>query len=208
MSAAATLIYWGIVARGTPAYLVAALGGETLNWDTETANAWPAAKSEAPFGQLPFVRDGDVKIAQSMALVRYFARKHNLQGDSLAAYGSTEQITEEASSLFEGLAKCKYGADPLADYNKYFDTYLPAQLAYLENLLTHSFFSGEKPLQGDAALYSAIYIIGRCNADKLNAALAHAPKVAAWKAAFEAIPSIAAAKAHLDTLGAYFTWPQ
>ncbi len=39
-------------------------------------------KDKTPFGQLPFLEDGEVKIAQSMAIARYLARKYKLDGET------------------------------------------------------------------------------------------------------------------------------
>ena len=209
MASTPTLVYWALNARGTPAYVVAALGNVELKWDDATANTWPAPKASAPFGQLPLLKDGDLTLGQSMAIVRYLARKGGVDSDNgdLRSAGISEMITEEAADLFSGLAKSKYGADPLADYTKFFKETLPAQYQYLENLLHADFFSGAKALQGDAALYAALYLIRRCSAEHADAALAGFPKLSAWIARFEAIPSIEKAKAHLDTLNPYFTWP-
>lgn len=38
-------------------------------------------KPKTPFGQLPLLEDGDFKMAQSMAIARYLARKHKLDGE-------------------------------------------------------------------------------------------------------------------------------
>ena len=208
MSAAPTLVYWALNARGTPAYLVAALGGITLEWDDATANSWPAPKGTAPFGQLPMLKDGDLTLAQSFALVRYLARKGGVQGDDLKAFGLSEMVTEEAADLLGGLAKSKYASDPLDAYTKFFNETLTQQLGYLNNLLHGDFFGGDKPLQGDAALYSVLYLIHRCNASLLDTVLASAPKVQAWYARFGALDQIAKALTVLDAKGAYFTWPQ
>lgn len=208
MSSDPTLVYWGLNARATPLYFVAALGGVKLNWDSDTANAWPAAKGEAPFGQLPFVKDGDVTLAQSFALVRYLGRKGGVQGHDLAAYGRTEQITEEAVDLFNAINKAKYAADSLGEFTKFFDSDLPTHFGHLDKLLAHhTFFSGDQALQGDAALYGVLYIAERLSPERLHTALSAFPKLTAWKAATEALPTIAAAKAHIDSLPSYFTWP-
>jgi glutathione S-transferase len=41
--------------------------------------------------------DGDVKLAQSSAILRYLARKGGLSGDTDAAYAVSEMFIEEVS---------------------------------------------------------------------------------------------------------------
>lgn len=43
-------------------------------------------KPSTPFGQLPMLEDGDVTVAQSMAIFRYAARKFGLEGETLVAW--------------------------------------------------------------------------------------------------------------------------
>ena len=57
--------------------------------------------TELPFGKVPYLVDGDVKIAQSNAIFRYISRKGNQQGDNDAAYAASEEFTEDANQLFE-----------------------------------------------------------------------------------------------------------
>lgn len=49
------------------------------------------------FFQLPYLVDGDVKLAQSMAILRYLSKKGGLQGDTDAAYAVSEMFIEEVS---------------------------------------------------------------------------------------------------------------
>mgnify|MGYP003640394124 CR=1 FL=1 len=204
---AVTLIYWDIVARATPGYFTAALANIEVKWDSDTANSWPADKPNAPFGQLPYLKDGDLKIAQSMAIVRYLGRKGGIQGDDIATYGVGESLIEEAADLINAVGKAKYSDDPLKAYNEFFES-LSTHAANLAKLLKGPFFSGEKALQGDAALYSAFYLISRLNGEKLSAVLNAEPKLKEWYAAFGKIESIAKAEAALNEKKAYFTWPE
>lgn len=208
-SESATVVYWSLNARATAAATVAALGGVNLTWDSDLANTWPAPKGQAPFGQLPILKVGDNTFAQSAALVRILAKLGKVQGDDVRSFGISEMITEEAVDIFSGMAKSKYAADSAAEYTKYFTEYLPAQYAYLDKLISDDgFFAGAQALQGDAALWAALYLVERCNAGLAATALATAPKLTAWKARFEAIDSIQALKPTLDARGAYFEFKQ
>jgi len=105
-------------------------------------------QDRTPFGQLPYLEDGDVKLGQSMAIARYLSRKAGLQGDSdsdfamvrskplfffrLYAYfhsftssfgfittPKSEQLIEEQSDLYNVLAKAQYAQNKAeVRYNK------------------------------------------------------------------------------------------
>ena len=113
-----TLYYWPIKARNYHIVAVAAAGG--VNLEQKSDFDLGALKAELPFGQVPYLVDGDVKIAQSNAIFRYIAKKGNMQGDNDAAYAASEQLTEEATDLYNLLAKAYYSADRTASLNELF----------------------------------------------------------------------------------------
>merc|ERR1711879_359794 len=55
---------------------------------------WPSKKSSFPFGQLPFYKDSDVEMPQSIAIVRHLGRKHGLYGDSLAEQAQVDVVID------------------------------------------------------------------------------------------------------------------
>ena len=68
-------------------------------------------KPELPFGQLPYLVDGDVKVAQSLAILRYLARKGGLQGDDDKAFAFSEMLIQEMEDCFTLMAKANYDSD-------------------------------------------------------------------------------------------------
>ncbi len=80
-----------------------------LEWDQETANAWPASKEQTVFGQVPHLVHGELQVSQSMAIVRYLSRKTGLEGDSDEDYAVSEMLLEEFNDLYTILAKVRYG---------------------------------------------------------------------------------------------------
>ena len=48
------------------------------------------------YDQVPYLVHGDVKLAQSNAILRYIAKLAKLQGDSDVEYSHSEQLIEEA----------------------------------------------------------------------------------------------------------------
>jgi glutathione S-transferase len=139
----ATLYYWGIKARSYASLVVAKAGGiEVVN---EQNMDLGAMKPTLPFGQLPYLEDGDVKIAQSNAILRYVARKGGLLGSTDAEAAHSEMLIEEANDIFNICAKANGSGDKAVAYKEIFASSIPAQLAYVEKFTLNS----ETPLAGD-----------------------------------------------------------
>lgn len=108
-----------IKARNYATQAVAQAGG--LQLELVSDFNFPELKPTLPFGQLPYLVDGDVKIAQSNAILRYVARKADLAGNiSDAHYGLSEMLIEEANDLNNLLVKANYAGDKVAAYNELF----------------------------------------------------------------------------------------
>lgn len=114
----ATLYYWPIKARNYHCQVIAKAGGIPLNLETNFDMA--TLKPTLPFGQLPYLVDGDVKLAQSNAIFRYLAKKGNQQGDTPAAYADSEMMTEEANDILNLLTKAYYGPNRAQDLDNLF----------------------------------------------------------------------------------------
>lgn len=113
-----TLIYWNCKARNYHILVVAKAGGINLDFKTEFDMA--ALKAELPFGQLPYLVDGNVRLAQSNAIFRYVAKKGNMTGDTPEAYADSEMLTEEAADIYNLLAKANYSSDKIGAMNSLF----------------------------------------------------------------------------------------
>lgn len=108
MSAPLQLTYFGIHARGAPAFAIAKYGGLDIEWVPVAFADWGAMKSSTLFGQLPKLEDPSTGITmyQSMAIARYLARKTKLDGsDNDADFATTEMLIEQyrcVKSLMRG----------------------------------------------------------------------------------------------------------
>jgi len=166
------LYYWGFKARSFFPVCAASCAGVEIEWEQQPA--WPELKPEAPFGQMPFVKHGDVTIAQTNAIARYFAKLGggSLLGSSDADFGISEMLIEESSDLTMLLIKAHYGNgeghDRAAGYNNFFQTTLPPQLAHLEKLVHGNKFTGELVL-GEVAIYCNFNIIAEIEPSFLDA---------------------------------------
>ncbi len=77
-------------------------------------------KKTLPFGQVPYLVDGDVKIAQSNAILRYIAKKGGIQGDSDQDYALSEMLIEEVNDITNIWGKAIRSEDKNAAYDDLF----------------------------------------------------------------------------------------
>jgi len=156
------LHYWGIRGRAQPSVLLALYGDVPLEWDKNVD--WPGVlKEQTPFGQLPFLEDGHVKLGQSNAIARYIARKAKLEGSTDAEFAASEQLYEEAGDIYTILSKANYESDKNAAFDKTFAETLPPHFHNLEKLIGEDghFTKGHKLLAGEIVLFSVLnYAVG------------------------------------------------
>jgi len=109
-----------------------------------------------PFGQWPFLQDGDVKLGQSLAITHYIAKKGNLLGDG-ADFGKSEMLLQEYDDIFNMLGKNQYAPDKAKSWGEFFGEEGPVakQFVYIDKLLRadgKQFTNASKPLLGDLAM--------------------------------------------------------
>jgi glutathione S-transferase len=190
------LHYWGIKARGQLAVLVAAYAGKELQWNRQPD--WPGLKPSTPFGQLPFLEDGDVKIAQSGAIARYLGRKFGLQGESDADFGQSEQLIEESQDIFTAIAKANYSPNKAEAYTTAFESEIPKHLENLEKLLNGGDKFTSSTTTGELAIFGVLNIALDLQADLLA-------KYPALQAFYNRIAANAGVAAYLaEAVPAYF----
>ncbi len=73
-----------------------------------------------PFGQLPYLVDGDIKLGQSNAILRYLARKGGIEGDSDADYALSEMLIEACVDIKALLRTAYRSGDKEASYDALF----------------------------------------------------------------------------------------
>ena len=157
---------------------------------------WPALKGGAPFGQMPYLKVGNVLIAQSNAMQRYAARQGKLYGATeleaaqidMIAEGVTEAVTPFATAIFG-----KDEAEKKAKIEEYFKDAFPKYAAFLTALLKAnnggaSWFVGATCTYADIAVYSALGWVRSVNAEPFKAF----PELSALIDRVEARPNIAA----------------
>ena len=114
------LYYWPIKARNYASLVIAKAGGVDVEFVSNPDLGELKKSGVLPFGQLPYLEDGDVKLAQSNAIVRYLAKKGGISGSTDAAFAMSEMLIEESADLFTMTAKNHYAADKASAWSAYF----------------------------------------------------------------------------------------
>eukprot|EP01104_Vermistella_antarctica_P011223 TRINITY_DN3121_c0_g1_i4.p2 TRINITY_DN3121_c0_g1~~TRINITY_DN3121_c0_g1_i4.p2 ORF type:complete len:234 (-),score=76.25 TRINITY_DN3121_c0_g1_i4:525-1199(-) len=152
------------------------------------------------YPNLPYIIDGDVRITQSNALLRYVGRKY---GKDKHVCGSTEVEEALADSflchamdLRNSLVRLCYGPKDNFDTNKatYLSTTLPAFYEAMEGTLKArgtSFFAGDQPTLPDFHYFELMDQINEMDATAMDSY----PLLKAYYHRFAALPSIAAYRA-------------
>jgi len=88
-----------------------------------------------PYGQMPVLVDGDLKVAQSNTIIRYLGRKYHLNGSSEADLVAIDGLIDHGEDVRREYLKQIYQnrleAKALAEF---FDNYLPVRLQCLEGI--------------------------------------------------------------------------
>eukprot|EP00463_Aulacantha_scolymantha_P002669 TRINITY_DN33_c0_g1_i9.p1 TRINITY_DN33_c0_g1~~TRINITY_DN33_c0_g1_i9.p1 ORF type:complete len:236 (+),score=44.94 TRINITY_DN33_c0_g1_i9:105-710(+) len=107
-----TFHYFGVKARGFPAVVGGAYWGKEFVWEKYTFDDWKnnknEIKSQCSFGQLPVLHDNGTWTPQSMAIVRYLARKWEKKGSSTEDFILSETLIEESVDLYNIMNEAKY----------------------------------------------------------------------------------------------------
>jgi len=148
---ALTLCYWDVRAMGEiPRYLLRYSGQEwvddRLKMDDEGFGRWKNEKFELGLDlpNLPYLIDGDIKITQSVSIIRYLGRKFGLvPGDNEKDIVKCEMVEQEAVDLRSAFQK-------LCLDKEHFEEKTPT---YLDNM--------EKKLQMlDTYIGEGAYVVG------------------------------------------------
>nr|CAH8823401.1 unnamed protein product [Trichobilharzia regenti] len=151
------------------------------------------------FPNLPYYIDGDVKLTQSLAIIRYVADKHNMLGSS----------PEERAqiSMFEGaVMDIRSGVSRIA-YNKEYETLkvdflnrLPGMLKMFDDrLLNRNYLNGGSITHPDFMLYDALDVVLYMDKSCLD----KFPRLVEFKKRIENLPKI---KAYMES-DRYIKWP-
>lgn len=165
------LVYWGVHGRSDFCQAMMAAGNIDYDLDTETANAWPEAKEESPFGQIPYLKHGSITLGQGGALNRYCARIAGLYPSGDVEASVCDMYMEEMMDIFAGIFPPNTAADKEAKITAWKfvqNTHLPKHYALLEKNLVKSgkpFLGGDKPNAADVAFFAVNNLFAKASID-------------------------------------------
>lgn len=210
-----TLQFWTV--SGAPSPWRAALGMafKGLKYEVHLLSAGQKEhKSDAylainPRGTVPTVKDGEMTIGQSIAVLAWLDRKFPaspLFGETLQDAGPIWQRTMDVFDYLPGATSGVLspiffdGVDEATDDLKAATKTLQAELKHLTEILSeHPFLSGAKPGAVDAVAFPHVRLIQRAMETKpqimqdlrLPDLTALSPEIAEWVQRVEALPNVA-----------------
>jgi len=193
--------YWTLKGLGqVPRFMLEHVGApyQDDRWETsesEAPNGWKAYKEKNTHGlafpNLPYYVDGDVKLTQSMAIVRYLARKHGLAGESESETQQLEMLEGQALDMRIWWGVTVYSPDQEA-FNKAKETFWPGATNCVKQLNAYlgqkQWFLGQRITYVDFLFYDLL-----TNYNQLDSTLLEGfDNLKALLKRFEALPAIAA----------------
>src|SRR3989338_6102103 len=188
--------YWRIRGLLEPLKLLCEYAGQEYvlrQWSFAEVEDYRAFKETQPvYCNLPFLRDGDLFLVQSSAILRHLGRRHGLLGDSPLEQALADVVCEQVMDLRNDFINVCYSKDE-ATFNalaeKYVSTQLPLSLRKLSCMLGECpFFGGQRPCYADFHAYEML----KQNSLFSPATLLPFPSLGAYLLRFEAIPAVAA----------------
>ena len=167
-----TLHYWGGVKSRSFYGNVFLAATNHLN-DIELATDYPypgtpefAAlqnlEQKSAWGQLPFLVDKDtnVKMGESMAIIRYLSKKFGEDPADLVDYALYQQSIDWVGGVHNTLSGANYAPDKAAAFKALFEGKIPKSLAGLEaTFVGDGPWIGSSPTAGDYAVAAMLDII-------------------------------------------------
>mmetsp|Transcript_15363 Transcript_15363/g.20363 ORF Transcript_15363/g.20363 Transcript_15363/m.20363 type:complete len:461 (+) Transcript_15363:89-1471(+) len=130
--------------------------------ESQEAVSCYAFQDEAPFGELPLLIHGNVKLAQAGAINRYCARLGGLYPENPMEASRVDMIHDRCLDILSKLFLTKNAFDgerQNAVWTFLRDSFLPSEFGYLEKILAESddnYFGGDELNAADVVFY-AVY---------------------------------------------------
>ena len=125
-----TLGYWDIQGLGQPLRMILAyldIEHEDIVYDNTTLlTTWVTdikPNLGLDFPNVPYYKDGDLKITQSLAIIRYIGKKHGMYGKSDEESAKIDMLLEFSRDLVFGIGLTASNPDFVRTYNLIFETF-------------------------------------------------------------------------------------
>nr|ABF67506.1 glutathione-S-transferase isoform 1 [Haliotis discus discus]ABO26599.1 mu class glutathione-s-transferase [Haliotis discus discus] len=191
-----TLGYWAIRGLAQPIRLLLKYAGEDFDdvmYEQGDApeysrESWTKVKFTLglPIPNLPYYVDGNIKITQSNAILRYIARKHQLLGEKEEERVKVDVMLDTAMDFRNGIVGLCYNPEFEKKKAAYFEA-LPAKLEMFKSFLgDQQFFAGSKVTVCDFPIYELLDQTRIMQPGSLDAF----PTLLAFMGRIEALPAI------------------
>ena len=193
------LHYWNLRALGEPVRLM--LEYLEVDYVNKHPEDWRGVKYNLglKYPNLPYLVDGNVKLTESLAIMKYLSRKHKALGASTEAERQAVDTAEGFMSDFRmGFIRLWFHPDYENEKKNYFKE-LPNKLRSLEEVLGTQKWAAGKLTYVDFGLFECLDHHEMCQ----PGCLACSPNVQKYYEAFAALPKIAAYR----NSGRFQKWP-
>ena len=123
---------------------------------------WPKKKPTTPFGSVPLLFWDGEEMAQTMAIVRFVARKVGMAGKTDMEFFKADMVACHFEDIFSPLTEMRFAKtqeDRVTKAKAFMEEFLPKWLAPLETLLKKrggEWYSGSGPTYADLAMMVAL----------------------------------------------------
>eukprot|EP01010_Urceolus_cornutus_P001173 NODE_1696_length_787_cov_273.361789_g1318_i0.p1 GENE.NODE_1696_length_787_cov_273.361789_g1318_i0~~NODE_1696_length_787_cov_273.361789_g1318_i0.p1 ORF type:complete len:244 (+),score=67.39 NODE_1696_length_787_cov_273.361789_g1318_i0:56-733(+) len=181
------MVYFNAKARGWFPMLVAEVGEVDYVFEGISQEEWARIKTSTPLGQLPTIRVDDIYMAQSLAVVRFFAKrgKEELLGSNEFDYAVGGMMIDEASDIFNLLGAAVFSFNQTG-YKTLFEQQLPTQLTYVTKLLNKKNRFTNKLTAGEIGMFANLDLC----LDVYSKALDNFPEIQDFMAQMSQVPGI------------------
>jgi len=131
------LTYFDIPGKAEPIRLLLSLAKVKFEDHRIARTKWPALKLKMPWGQLPVLYVDGKEIAQSVTILRFIARKHNLAGVDEWEAARCDEIGDALTELAQERGKYLHCSDPDKKQElkeAFHNVHMPKYLGKLESL--------------------------------------------------------------------------
>eukprot|EP00118_Oscarella_pearsei_P014183 m.119944 g.119944 ORF g.119944 m.119944 type:complete len:213 (+) comp37714_c0_seq1:58-696(+) len=189
--------YWDIRGLAQPIRLLLTYCGEEFEdkrYPATDRKSWSDVKFSLglPMPNLPYLIDGDVKVVQSNAVLRYVGRKHKMDGSTEAEKVMVDIFESQVMDMRNAFVRLCYGPNYEENKKTYLNESLPATLKKISDQLGSSnWVAGEKITFPDfplAEMLSQHVIFSPTCLDTF-------PNLKAYLTRFDELPAVKAYKA-------------
>jgi len=153
------IYYWPVMNRASYAVLALETAGIPYEW-VQTCEL-SELKPKSPFGQLPYLEHGNLKLSQGQAITRYIADLGNLTGAPGEEYAISEMLMEEHADISVEVNKAFYAEDKPAAWKNFLEKVVPHHFGLLEKLLAGRDRFTANLTVGELCVWQDLHLIAR-----------------------------------------------